>query len=169
MEILFKNITKSSKKIYDQFLDFHNKRYKKRDMIQNIFFIIAISYMIIFNIVHQDYKMVLIISVLAALYLIGNNFQQKNVVKKELKSEKVVQEKIIIYCFYDKYFTIEMNKKTQKYKYYELYRIHQDENNFYFYIDKTHTFIIDKKGFEKGTVQEFKEFLRKKCKFKFKK
>ena len=169
MELLFKNITKSSKKIYDQFLDFHNKRYKKRDNIQKTFFIIAASYMIIFNIIHNEFRMVLIISLLAAIYLVGNNYQQKKVVKKEYKSDKVVKEKLIVYYFYDKKFEIELNNQKQEFKYYQIYRIHQDEYNIYLYTDKTHTFIIDKNGFEIGTMQEFRNFLRQKCKLRFKK
>ena len=36
------------------------------------------------------------------------------------------------------------------------------------YIDKTHAYLLDKSGFTKGTVDEFSDFIKKRCWWRFK-
>ena len=45
----------------------------------------------------------------------------------------------------------------------------ETEDKFYLYLDKTDAFILDKQGFEIGKVDDFREFIKRKCIFRYKK
>ena len=170
MKLKFKNITKCSKQIYYDFIDFHNKKYGKKESAKIIGMILAVAYIIIFNVVYNRLNFLLILSLIGVIALVVHQIIRKyKVTEKELKSSRIKNQEEIIYNFYERYFEIINNKKTQKMKYYKLYKIHQDKTNFYFYIDETHAYIIDKRGFVKGSLTEFREFISKKCRFKYKK
>ena len=97
-----------------------------------------------------------------------NEKHQKKVVKKEKNSAKVQNQSEIEFYFYNRYyFVVKINKQRKVIRYYKLYRINSDNKNFYLYLDKTHALIVSKAGFVKGTPKEFKNFISKKCKFKY--
>lgn len=168
MEIKFKNVTKCTANLYNKFLEFHSKKYKTRDMLAFCGIIIAIIYMITFNIIYKNYVYALIILTSAIFLFFLNEKRQMQVVEKQKKSTKIQNQSEVEYYFYNKYyFVIKMNKQREIIRYYKLYRINTDEQNFYLYLDKTHALILSKEGFIKGTPKEFKKFISKKCKFKY--
>lgn len=170
MEVKFKNITKCTESLYNQFLKFHNKKYKVRNILTIIIVLIAIIYMVIFNIKYSNYTVALFAIILGVTTFLINEKYQNNVVKEELESKKIEEQEKIEFYFYNKYyFVVKMNKKRQLVRYFKIYRINSDEKNFYLYTDKTHAFIVSKDGFIKGTAKEFDEFMAKKCKFKYSK
>lgn len=170
MNLEFKNITKCNKQIYYQFLEFHNKKYGKKENFYMVCMFLGLIYITVFNIIHKNFSFLLCITFILIIFLLINSVRYRyKVVKKELKSPKVKNKEDLVYNFYEKYFEIIESNSSQKMKYYKLYKVHQDKNNFYFYIDKTHAFIIDKNGFIKGNIKEFKRFIARKCKIKFKK
>ena len=168
MEIKFKNITKCTASLYQQFLGFHNKKYKTRNILTMVTVLIAVLYMVIFNIKYKNYFAVILAITFAFLGFFIKEKYQKKVVKKELKSQKIKKEEQVEFYFYNKYyFVVKMNKKRQLVRYFKIYRINSDEKNFYIYTDKTHAFIVSKEGFIKGTAKEFGEFMAKKFKLKY--
>lgn len=168
MEIKFKNITKCTASLYNQFLEFHNKKYKVRNILTVVTILIAVLYMIIFNIKYKNYSIVILVIAFTFLGFFIREKYQKKVVKKELKSQKIKEEKQVEFYFYNKYyFVVKMNKKRQLVRYFKIYRINSDEKNFYLYTDKTHAFIVSKEGFIKGTAKEFDKFMAKKFKLKY--
>ena len=170
MKPKFKNITEANELIYNQFLEFHNKKYGKKETTCAIFMFLVILYIIIFNIIYNKLKfIVIIISIVLITLYINKIYHKAKVAEKELKSSKVKNKEKIIYKFYDNCFIVTKNKEKQKMRYSKLYKIHQDNFNFYFYIDKTHAFLINKKGFIEGNLKDFKKFISKKCRFKYKK
>ena len=60
MEIKFKNITKCTGSLYNQFLGFHNKKYKTRNILTMVTVLIAVLYMVIFNIKYKNYFAVIL-------------------------------------------------------------------------------------------------------------
>ena len=52
--------------------------------------------------------------------------------------------------------------------YWQLKRVFETEDKFYLYLDKTDAFILDKQGFEIGKVDDFREFIKRKCIFRYK-
>lgn len=166
MELKFRNITKCTKGIYNEFLRFHSEKHKSEYLIKAILILFVIAYMVIFNIVYKNYMVALIIIGMVILFCISREHYQKRTAKRQLKSFKIKNSEEIEFSFYNKYFTTKVNEKKQKVRYYKIYKVCNDEKNFYLYLDKTHAFIISKTGFIKGTPEEFEEFILKKCRFK---
>ena len=138
MEIKFKNVTKCTTNLYNEFLRFHRKKYKTRDMFTFLTIAIAVIYMIAFNIKYHNYIFVLIILIGSILIFALNEKRQKKIVKKEEKSAKIQNQTEIEYYFYNRYyFVLKMNKQRKVIRYYKLYRINSDNKNFYLYLDKT--------------------------------
>lgn len=166
MELKFKNITKCTKKIYNEFLKFHGEKHKSEYLFKAIFMALVVAYMVIFNIAYKNYIIALIIIVMAVLFCVSREKYLKKTTRRELKSSKIKNNEEIEFCFYSKYFTTKVNQKKQKVRYYKIYKICNDEKNFYLYLDKTHAFIVSKDGFAKGSPEEFEKFILKKCRFK---
>ncbi len=169
MKPKFKNITKCSKELYNQFLQFHANKYGKKYKAETIIVIIALIYMIIFNIVYGNILMFFLIAIIFIIYIVRKKNRQKKIVKKELKTSKIKNEEEIIFNFYTYHFDIILGNKKQKIRYYKLKRIHNDERNFYLYIAETQAFIVSKNGFINSTSKQFDEFISKKCRFKYRK
>lgn len=170
MELKFKNITKCNKEMYYKFLDYHNEKYGTKETAKLVVMIFVILYMIIFNINYNTFNVILTLGIVGIISLVAYQIYHKyQIPKKEVKTSKIKNKEEIIYNFYDKYFEIIKTNQIQKMKYNNICKIHQDRYNFYFYINETRAFIIDKKGFVEGELKDFKIFIKKKCKFKYKK
>ena len=170
MKPKFKNITEANELIYNQFLEFHNKKFNFRYMLYTVCMFLFILYMIIFNIIYNNLKFIVIIILMGLISLLVYKIYLKGkVVDRELKSSKIRNKEEILYKFYDRFFVVIKNNVKQKMRYSKLYKIHQDKFNFYLYIDETHAFIMSKSGFIEGNLKDFKMFISKKCRFKYKK
>lgn len=62
---------------------------------------------------------------------------------------------------------IKNNKDTIRLKYYKLYKIFDDKNSFYLYINKNYSFVLAKDGFTIGNAEDFYKFIKKKIWYKF--
>ena len=158
----FKNTTKYSKEMYLKFIEFHNQKYGLKFQIYTFFFIILLIYCITINIIYSNTQAAILFIIVLGLVIYKRYFSQKEIIKEELKSEKIEKENIFHFYFYEKYFKIKSNELEDKVKYRKLYKIHQTEEYYYLYIDHTHSYIIDKKGFTKGNVEEFYQFIKSK-------
>ena len=92
-------------------------------------------------------------------------------VLEEIKSDKIQKEESFTFYFYNKYFKIREENKLETYtmKYFSIHKVYETKSFFYIYIDKNHSFIINKNSFSTGTSKKFSEFIKKKCWCKFKK
>ena len=72
---------------------------------------------------------------------------------------KISDNSTFIFTFYDKYFTIKEKNDIYKSKYRNLYKIFETDNYFYLYIDKNHSFLLDKTGFIVGNSNDFNKFI----------
>ncbi|MGN1302285.1 MAG: YcxB family protein, partial [Clostridia bacterium] len=88
-------------------------------------------------------------------------------VEKELKTDKFKNEKEFTFTFYEKFFVISDKKKSEKIKYWKLYRVYETKEFFYLYIDNNHAFLLNKSTFIKGNTSNFLKFLKRKIWFKF--
>ena len=170
MELKFKNITKCSKEIYNEFLTFHSKKFAFKEKIQLLFIVFVIAYMIVFNIKFKNFTFVVVAVILLLIgFFAYKVYRRENVPKKQLKTSKVINKEEVIYKFYNLYMETIYNKKRDRIWYFKLYKVYQDNNNFYFYVDETHALLMDKKSFVVGNLAEFKKFISKRCLFKYKK
>lgn len=169
MEPLFKNKTTLSSKNYIQLVKFHQKKnnwkYTLYTATISILFVICVA----FQISARNYLIATIIFACFVAFL-GYRFiqpGQKN--KKELRSDKVQNNLINYYFFYDNYFKVKNTIGNSKLKYSKLYKVYENDNYFYLYLDKNNSFILEKNGFMIGTSSDFEKFMKSKVGFKFKK
>lgn len=160
MKQIFKNTTKYSKETYMKFLEFHNQKYGVKYQIYTILFIILLIYCIIINIKYQNILTAIIFTGVLGLVIYQRYFSQIEIIKKELKSEQIEKENQFTFYFYEKYFKIRNKQLNDKIKYKQLYKIHETEEYFYLYIDHTHSYILNKKGFTEGEPNEFLKFIK---------
>ena len=163
MKPLFKNITKYNKKNYEQFLEFHNKKYSFSYNFYTITMIILLIYCIIFNIIQKNFSMFLLFLVLLIIFLFTRIYLP---IKRYQKTQKRIfknKENTFTFSFYNLYFTL--NETT--FYYFKLYKVFETPDYFYLYINEDNAAMVSKTGFEVGTAEDFSDFIKKKCLFKY--
>lgn len=163
LKILFKNTTKYTKSIYDKFLAFHNKKYHITYTLYNVAIIGFILFSLILQVKSHHYNIAILICCALTAFILWRLFRPIFVVTKEYKSEKIQKEKEYTYLFYHQFFTVEDSKQYSKIKYYQLYKVFETNAFIYLYIDKTHSFLLDKTCFQKSNPSDFSQFIKKKC------
>ena len=164
LKLLFKNKTIYSKDVYESFLEFHRKKYSFRYKLYNLFMIFVILACIIFLISYKHFSTAIIFCIILTGFIFWRFLKPVYDVNKEFKSGKISDSHTFTFKFYNDYFTIEDNKIVSKVRYNQLYKFFDNRNFYYLYIDKNHSFLIDKSGFIKGTSNEFKKFIKSKYK-----
>ncbi len=167
MKVLFKNKTKYSKEIYEEFLGFHQEKYGTRYYAYTALIAIALLFGIILQMQSKHYWIALLTIFILALFLVWRIYNPTKIIQKEMKSKKIEKEQEFIFKFFNKKFYI-YSKKLNRYVYYwQIRKVFETEEFFYLYLDKTHALLLDKKGFEIGNNQDFSKFMKQKCKFRF--
>lgn len=167
MKVLFKNKTKYSKEIYKEFLEFHQEKYGASYYLHTIIIIIALLFCIVLQFKYKNYMLSLLTLTILLAFLAWRFYNPIKTVQKELKSKKIEKEQEFIFKFFEKQFSIYSQKLNRRIYYWQLRKVFETEEFFYLYIDKTHAFLLDKQRFEIGTSEEFREFIHRKCRFKF--
>ena len=161
MKVLFKNTTQYTKENCNQFIEFHQKKYGKKELMKILIAGIAILYIVIFNIIYKNWMLILgIIALGAILYLI-------NRAQAEKQSKKKNKIKVFTFYFYDRYIKIKYKREFERLAYFRLHKIFETDKYFYLYLDEKSSLILDKEGFEVGTAAEFSQFIKGKCPLKF--
>ena len=152
MKVLFKNTTKYTKENCNQFLQFHQNKYGKKELAKLAVAGIAILYIVIFNIVYKNW--IFLLSALA----VGVVLYFVNRLQTEKRSKKKNKVKVFTFYFYDRYMKVKYKKEFERLPYFRLHKIFE-----------TSSFILDKAGFEVGTAAEFSKFIKAKCPLKYSK
>ena len=163
LKLLFKNTTKYTKTVYDNFLVFHNKKYQLTYMAYTAIVVAFILFTLIFQVKYHNFTIAIVLCCGLTVFVLWRFFRPVAEVTKEYKSEKIQKEKEFTFKFYDKYFVTEDDKQYSKIKYYQLHRVFETSDFFYLYIDKKHAFLLDKTKFKKDNPSEFSSFIKKKC------
>lgn len=165
MKPLFTNTTKYNKNNYEQFLEFHNKKFGFSYNFYTITMTILLLICIVFNIVEKNILFILMFLCILVIFLLYRlYFPFKRHEKTEKQYEKN-QETQCTYSFYKWYFTL----NNQTIYYFKLYKIFETKDYFYLYINDEHAALISKKGFKVGNAEAFSKFIKKKCLFKYSK
>lgn len=163
MKPLFKNITKYTKKSYDEFLIFHKNKYGLRYIILTSIITALIIYCSISSFISKQYVLGLVFILLIIAFLEYRIYlpiyRYKNAFKKKNEKDK----NVFTFSFYNNYFKID----NEKIYYFSLHKIFETEDFFYLYITKENAALVNKKGFKIGNPDSFSEFIKKKCKFKY--
>ena len=168
MKLLFKNTTTYSKHIYDDFLNFHSRKFSFKYHLFSLIISMLILFLIMLYIQNHYYELAVIFCACLTSFILYRYFHPVEEVNKEYHSDKIAKEKSFTFSFYDHYFKIYSEKKYSIVYYRKLYKIFETDTFFYLYLDNRHSFLIDKSGFKKGTPMAFRDFIKKKCPFKYK-
>lgn len=161
MKILFKNTTKYDQENQNNFITFHVNKYGKRELLKYLLIGICIIYILIFNLIHKNWILIL------GLLLLGVVFYFFNTIKEQQNKKQKKKVKQYTFYFYEKYIKIKCRRQFERMRYFEIKKIFETDANFFLYTDDSHSLILDKEGFEVGTPKEFSHFIRRKCPFKY--
>ncbi|MCI9178143.1 MAG: YcxB family protein [Clostridia bacterium] len=168
MQILFKNKTILSSSNYIHLVQFHQKKNNWKYWLYTAFLSFLFLICIAFQFISCNY---FIAFILLACFLgfLGYRFiEPYHKTKKELQSKKIQNNLVNYYFFYENYFKIKNSIGNSKLKYYKLYKVYENENYFYLYLNKDNCLIIEKTGFMIGNADSFRNFIKSKVRFKFK-
>ncbi len=163
LKILFKNTTKYTKSIYDTFLDFHRKKYYCTYTAYTLLVITFILFFLILQIKFHNHAFAFMVCCGLTFFIFWRFFRPVSEISKEYKSDKIQKQKLFTFKFYDKLFIVQDNKQFSEIKYYQLYKVFETDDFFYLYIDKTHSFLLDKSCFKENNPNDFSEKKKKKC------
>lgn len=164
-EILFKNITKYNTKNYNQFIEFHNKKYALSNNFYTILMTILLIYCVIFNIKISNISFIfLFVALLIGFLLLRVYFPMKRYqnTQKKLRNIKEVR---YTFSFYNLYFLLD----EKVVYYFKLYKVFETKDYFYLYINPDYSMLVNKNSFEIGTSDDFRKFIKKKCLLKYRK
>ena len=163
MKLLFKNTTKYSDTVYNEFLTFHSNQFKYSYLLYTVILCAVILFLVIVQIkIHQISISVLLCAVLT-VFILWRIFHPISEVTKEYKSEKIQQQVEYTFKFYENKFTIEDLNYFSNSKYSDIYKVFETDSFFYLYLDKTHSLLLEKNSFTQGSSNEFSEFIKRKC------
>ena len=163
-KILYKNITTYTNSNYAKFLNFHNDKYEFSYNFYTIVMSILLCYCIIINIKSKNILSSLIFLFLLIGFIFIRFYLPIRRLKKTKSNIKKKSNSTHVFLFYDYYLKVD---KEIVY-YFKLYKIFEVKDYFYLYINQDYALMLDKKGFKIGTVDEFRNFIKKKCLFKYK-
>lgn len=168
MEILFKNTTTLNKDNYLDLIKFHGKKnnfkYYSYTAVMALILIIGMSYQIIL----KNYISLILLALIFIGFLAYRLLSPYKKAEKEMKGEKLQGNLTNTFFFYDKNFIVKNKYGKDSLKYRKIFKIYENDDVFYIYINKENVFIIEKNNFEIGSSSEFKKFISKKVGYKFK-
>ncbi len=168
MQPLFKNKSTLSTNTYIHLVEFHqlknNWKYWLYTATISLLFIVCTAFQIAAN----NYFVCFLLLICFIAFLLYRFIEPYHKTKKELGSDKVQNTLVNYYFFYEKYFRIKNNIGSSKLRYYKLYKVYENDDSFYLYLNKNNAFILEKNGFIIGDEKSFKSFIKNKVKFRFK-
>ena len=163
MKPLFKNITIYNSKNYRDFIKFHGEKFNFSYNAYTLVMLALILYCIILNIIQKNLLLFLLfLTMFTLMILFRIYFPHKRYQKTKKKFAKNKETKITIE-FFKFYFKVEQ----KVFPYFKLYKVFETKEYFYLYIDEENAALVNKNGFDLGTVEEFTAFIKKKCLFKY--
>lgn len=163
MKVLFKNTTKYDKENRNNFINFHQNKYGKKELMKTLLIIATFLYMIIFNIIYLNWRFILLlIPISIIVYLL-----YKHIDKKKKEKNKKQKNREFTFYFYKRHLKIKSGRQFERMTYFEIKKIFETDENFFLYTGEKHSLILDKDGFEIGTSEEFAEFIKEKCPFRY--
>lgn len=167
LKILFKNETKYNKEIYENFLNFHNKKFHFKYTLYTAAIIMLLIFCLSLQVKYHNYTLAILFGIFLSAFFLWRFLHPFSIAQKELKSNKIENKKTFYFIFYEDKFKIRDNENYNIMPYFKLYKIFETEDFFYLYIDKTHSFVLNKNGFLIGNSNDFSTFIKKKCKSKY--
>ncbi len=162
MEIRFQNTTAYNLAEYKKFVEFHSDKYNLKYHGYTLFIVALLVFCMVLQFCYGK----ILLGICFILILVGFVFYRMVhpllFVKKEASSKKVQKKMKNTYTFYDDVVTISNGTDTVTLKYFKFYKIFEEKDRFYLYLDKNHSYILLKNNFSIGNADEFYAFMKKK-------
>lgn len=168
LKTLFENTTKYSKDVYNKFIAFHSKKYHFTYVAYTALVAALILFCLILQVKYHNFTIAIVFCCGLTFFILWRFFKPISEVSKEYKSDKIQNEKEFTFKFYNNFFTVEDNKEYIKMNYFQLYKVFETHDFFYLYIDKKHSFLIEKSKFKNNDSSLFSSFIKRKCWWKYK-
>lgn len=120
---------------------------------------------IAYDIVNMNYGIavaLILISILICVFILYKNEEKRENNKKQ-------EEQEFTFFFYNDHVTIKGKEGKSKYNYKKIYRVYETKTNFYLYVNNDYSLLINKEGFYGSNEREFRDFIKKKFIFKYRK
>lgn len=166
--LVFKNTTTYNKELYNKFVQFHNNKYNLKYHLYTLFMLFLIVFCMVLQFLNGYIHLGIIFIFIMLIFLFWRVFHPRFFIKKEANSAKVKKQLKNIYYFYDNYMKVRNITGVIKLNYYKLYKVFEDNDNFYLYVNKNYSYVISKNGFSVGNANEFYDFIKKKIWWKLK-
>ncbi len=167
MTKLFENTTTYTPELYKEFVKFHNKKYNLKYHLYTLFVLALIVFCMVLQFLYGRILLGILFIFIMFFFLCYRTFHPYFFVKKEARSNKVKKHLKNTYSFYDTYMKVKNQNGITKLRYSKLYKVFNTKKNFYLYINKTYSFVLDKNNFTIGNADDFYKFIRKKLWYKF--
>lgn len=152
-----------------EFLEFHQKKFRLQYTLYTAYIIALLLFLLIVQIYAHNFTLAIIFCSIISGFFLWRFLHPISEVSKEFKSDKIQNEQKFTFIFYKNNFKMRTNLQTYVMNYSQLYKIFETSSFFYLYIDKTHAMLLNKENFSIGSADDFSNFIRKKCWFKFNK
>lgn len=152
-----------------EYLKFHEKKFGLKYTLYTGFIIVLLLFCLVVQVKAHNYSLAIIFCSIIAGFFLWRYLHPISEVSKEFKSDKIQKEEKFTFIFYENNFKVRAKLQTYVMKYSDLFKIFETSTFFYLYIDKTHAMLLNKDGFSVGSANDFSNFIRKKCWYKFKK
>lgn len=167
MKVLFKNHTQYTHEVYNDFLNFHSDKYHFRYQLYTFVVCLAFIFCLALQAYYRHYAVALLFGIGLIAFLLWRIIHPVQEVKKEMESEKIQKEEKFTFRFFNKHIEVSNRKEYSKISYWKIKKVFETSQYFYLYIDKTHSFLLQKSGFCIGSSEEFTKFIRHKCIFRY--
>ena len=132
-QLLFKNTTQYSKKVYDQFTRFHNEKFSLSYDLFTIFILILLIYCLVITILNKVVFVAILFALVLISFLFYRIFSPMLLYKKEVNKKVITKETTFKFYFYDNYFKIRDGLNHDTIHYFRLYKVFETRKFFYLY------------------------------------
>lgn len=167
MEIRFKNTTEYNLEEYKKFVQFHAKKYNLKYNLYTLFVLILLVFCMVLQFSYSNIALGFLFILITICFLGYRVFHPLFLTKKEATSKKIKKHMKNTYTFYDNFVVISNETGKVKLKYFHFYKVFEDNDRFYLYLNKNHSYILLKNNFSIGNSNEFFAFIKKKLWRKF--
>lgn len=162
MEIRFQNTTTYNLDEYKKFVEFHAKRYNLKYHFYTLFIMALLIFCMVLQFCYGKIGLGILFILVLAAFLFYRILHPLFLTKKEASSKKVQKKMKNTYTFYDDFAIISNGKDRVKLKYSKFYKIFEEADRFYLYLNKDHSYILLKNNFTIGNANDFYAFMKKK-------
>lgn len=162
MEIRFQNTTAYNLAEYKKFVEFHSDKYNFKYHFYTLFIIALLIFCIVLQFCYGKILLGIVFIFVLVCFLFYRILHPIFLIKKEASSKKVQKKMENTYTFYDDFVIISNGKDRVKLKYSKFYKIFEEPDRFYLYLDKNHSYLLLKSNFSIGNPNDFYTFIKRK-------